>query len=203
MMKHFWDERYSSEVYIYGEKPNRFFSGELEKLPVGKLLLPGEGEGRNAVWAASKGWEVYALDYSNEARKKALALAEKNKVKLHDYTLSDLETVKLPENHFDVIATVFLHLEPALRKDFHDKIIQSLKPGGHLIIEAFSKAQLSFQSGGPKNPDLLYSTEIFKSDFNAMEIISLIETNETLFEGDHHSGEAALVRLVARKHPTG
>lgn len=202
-MKHFWDERYSSELYIYGEKPNRFFFGELEKLPVGKLLLPGEGEGRNAVWAASKGWEVYALDYSNEARRKALALAKKNNVKLRDYALTDLETVNLPENHYDAIATVFLHLEPELRKDFHKKIIRSLKPGGHLIIEAFRKDQLSFQSGGPKNPDLLYSIEIFNFDFNEMEIIFLTETNETLNEGDHHSGEAALVRLVARKHPTG
>lgn len=198
-MKHFWDERYSSEVYIYGEKPNRFFSGELEKLPVGKLLLPGEGEGRNAVWAAANGWEVSALDYSSEARKKALALAKKNNVKLHDYTLAHLETVHLPENHFDAVAAVFLHLEPELRKVFHKKIIQSLKPGGHVIIEAFNKDQLSFQSGGPKKPDLLYSIDMLQADFASMEIISLFETNETLDEGAHHSGPAALVRLFARK----
>jgi len=51
-----WDERYSNEEYFYGKKPNEFLKDELKKLQAGKILFPAEGEGRNCVFAATKGW---------------------------------------------------------------------------------------------------------------------------------------------------
>ena len=63
-MKDFWDTRYSEETYAYGTAPNIFFSTTFKNLNPGKALFPAEGEGRNAVFAASCGWEVVAFDQS-------------------------------------------------------------------------------------------------------------------------------------------
>ena len=73
-MKEFWNQRYQNEEYVYGKEANVFFSEQLQKLEPSTLLLPAEGEGRNAVFAAKLGWEVTGLDYSEEAKKKALKL---------------------------------------------------------------------------------------------------------------------------------
>jgi len=72
----FWNERYSKNKTLYGSIPNIFFRDQLKVLPHGRLLLPAEGEGRNALYAAGLGWEVDAFDFSTVAREKALALAK-------------------------------------------------------------------------------------------------------------------------------
>jgi 2-polyprenyl-3-methyl-5-hydroxy-6-metoxy-1,4-benzoquinol methylase len=86
----FWDERYSTTEFIYGSEPNSFFKSELEKLASGKILLLGEGEGRNAVYTALNGWTVDAVDFSLKAKEKALQLAEENKVHINYKKLHSL-----------------------------------------------------------------------------------------------------------------
>ena len=74
----FWDERYSTDEFIYGKEPNEFFRENLLKIRPGKLFLPGEGEGRNAVFAAKNGWTVDATDQSEIGKLKALKLASES-----------------------------------------------------------------------------------------------------------------------------
>ena len=88
-MKEMWDQRFASEEYAYGTQPNLYFKEKLTGLEPGTLLLPAEGEGRNAVFAAGLGWEVRAMDFSGQGRIKALKLAERMGVQL-DYTIGDL-----------------------------------------------------------------------------------------------------------------
>jgi hypothetical protein len=76
-----WNERYGADEYVYGKEPNGFLKEFIDNHPPGKILLPAEGEGRNAVYAASKGWEVTAFDFSEEGKKKALKLALKKPIK--------------------------------------------------------------------------------------------------------------------------
>lgn len=78
-MKNFWDDRYSAKDYIYGTQPNQFFKEQIDKLKAGKIMMLGEGEGRNAVYAAMRGWQVDAIDSSPVAREKAVNLAVKKK----------------------------------------------------------------------------------------------------------------------------
>src|ERR1039457_7358000 len=78
-----WDERFSSEEYVYGTDPNVFLKEQLAKLSPGRLLMLGEGEGRNAVYAAKMNWQVDAVDFSDQARLKALKLAAKDNVKIN------------------------------------------------------------------------------------------------------------------------
>ncbi|MDX1604123.1 MAG: SAM-dependent methyltransferase, partial [Salinimicrobium sediminis] len=85
-MQEFWNERYQREEYIYGKDPNEYLKAQLKNLTPGRILFPAEGEGRNAVHAAKKGWQVSAFDQSEEGRKKALRLAEAEGVEI-DYTV--------------------------------------------------------------------------------------------------------------------
>ena len=74
MLAH-WNDRYSNPEYAYGTAPNEWFKEQLTHLPgKGRILLPAEGEGRNAVFAAKQGWEVSAFDPSEAGREKALPI---------------------------------------------------------------------------------------------------------------------------------
>jgi len=198
MAKEFWDSRYGDETYAYGIHPNKYFKKFVDNLQPGKLLLPGEGEGRNAVYAAKKGWDVTAIDLSLEGKKKAEILAEKNEVNIK-YLVGDIIDYPFDPQEFDVIALIFFHLSPEIRVHYHKKIINCLKTGGYLLIEAFSKDQLGRSSGGPPIETLLYDRYLLNQDFQTLDIMELYQTEEILDEGPYHQGKAALVRMLAKK----
>lgn len=197
-MKDFWNDRYSDEQFVYGQTPNTFFRKFIDDHDSGVILLPADGEGRNGVYAAKQGWRVDAFDFSKEARKKALKLAEREGVTIK-YHIADFESVELPDNHYDTIALIYAHMPSAIRRTIHRKLVDSLKIGGFLIMEAFAKDQIDRSSGGPKNRDMLYATEDLKKDFKALDIQLLEQTTVKLDEGKHHQGEGDVVRLIARK----
>lgn len=199
-MKDFWDERYGQSEYIYGQEPNVFFAEQLARLTPGKLLLPAEGEGRNAVFAAQKGWTVTALDYSEEGKKKAEQLAEQHGVSI-DYQIADLLSYSFPANQFDAVAFVFAHFHKKDQPILLEKAVQSLQPGGTLIMEVFHHDQIGHPSGGPKTIDLLYHEEELAKQLSQckVKVLQLEKTATTLAEGSHHEGTAVVVRVVAQK----
>jgi len=195
----FWDERYFAEEYVYGKEPNQFFKEQLEKvIPGGKLLLPGEGEGRNAVFAARLGWQVYAFDQSSVAKLKALKLAQESKV-IINYSNIDLLQFTPQNNSYDCAAIIFVHIAMEFRTEFHEKIIDSIKPNGKIILEVFSKNQFGKNSGGPQDSAMLYSFDEIKNDFKKLKTILLKEENIFLDEGDKHRGQASVIRFVGEK----
>ncbi len=197
-MKEFWDQRYANETYVYGITPNAFFQQQIDLLKPGKLLLPAEGEGRNAVYAASKGWQVDAFDYSQSGQKKALQLASDQKVSIN-YLLDDIRSFDWPEDTYDLIGLFFVHQLPQDRVFLHQKVMQSLKPGGRLVLEAFSKKQLPMTSGGPKNIDMLFSKAMLEEDFSPYRPQLLKEESVILNEGTFHQGNAFVLRMVIVK----
>ncbi|PSL07284.1 class I SAM-dependent methyltransferase [Cecembia rubra] len=197
----FWDEKFSSSPDLYGELPNEFLKDQLYKLKKGKILLPGEGEGRNAFFAASNGWEVTALDQSQIAQKHTLEKAEKANlhIKYHVCNVEDY----LPEaKSFDVIAMIYFHLPLTIRDKVHQRFVLALKENGLLILEGFGKPQLNFQSGGPKNLEMLYSLEELKSSFPNLNWQYEFDGPILLKEGKGHSGEAHVIRLIGKKQPS-
>jgi len=194
----FWDERYSSIEFVYGTEPNIFFKDELDSLKQGNILLMGEGEGRNAVYAAANGWNVDAVDFSKIAKEKALKLAEDNSVNIN-YEITDLSEYKPKSNYYDSAAIIFLHLNPKIRGTVHSRVVDSLKPGGTLILEVYEKEQFGNDSGGPQNIDMLYSKEELKDDFAMMNIIVLEKKIVTLNESEQHTGKAYVLRFVGEK----
>ena len=197
-MNKFWDERYSSEDFVYGKEPNEFFKTEIDKLPPGNLLLPSEGEGRNAVYAAQLKWTIDAFDQSEKGKEKCELLAKENNVQIN-YTIADALEINLNENYYDMLALIFAHYPSRIRKQVHQKCIKALKPGGLLVLEAFNPLQLNNQSGGPKDIGMLYTTEILKDDFADLTIKYLEELSVDLSEGKHHSGKGDVVRVLATK----
>jgi len=195
-MNDIWNQRYAQEAYVYGIEPNEFYKEQLSKLQPGKILFPAEGEGRNAVYAASKGWDVVAFDNSEEAKKKAEKLAEKNNVKLN-YLISSIEAFESAENSFDAIVLIYVHT--LNREENHRKLIRFLKPGGILILEGFTKNQLSNNSGGPRDLAMLFSEEELKNDFNTLKDINISEAEIELNEGQLHIGKASVVRIAGKK----
>jgi Tellurite resistance protein TehB len=53
-----WDARYSKRELVWGSQPNRFVAAELTGLGPGRALDVACGEGRNAIWLASRGWNA-------------------------------------------------------------------------------------------------------------------------------------------------
>jgi len=202
-MKAFWNQRYSESTYAYGKAPNAFFKSALQTIQPGRVLLPAEGEGRNAVYAAGMGFEVVAFDISEMARAKALRLAEERNVEL-TYFVANLPELDLPSDSFDAVALIYAHFPPAQRRAFHLELVRVLRPGGQIILEAFSKAHLAFNrvnpsAGGPQEIELLYSEAELLNDFSELDIV-LCETVEVdLNEGVYHVGRSSVVRLIATK----
>lgn len=198
-MKEFWNERYGQKEYAYGTDPNVFFKEQLTQLTPGtSILMPAEGEGRNAIYAAKQGLKVTAFDMSEEAKSKALQLAKENKVEI-DYLTGTLEQLHFEPNTFDAIGLVFAHFPTQLRSSYHKNFIQLLKPEGVIILEGFSKKQLDNPSGGPKNIDMLFSKEEIQSDFDELEMMHLEAKDIELCEGLYHKGPASVIRFVGRK----
>lgn len=199
-----WDERYSAEEYIYGKEPNEFFKSQIDKLPSGKVLFVAEGEGRNAVYAAKKGWKVSAFDTSSEGKKKALKLAEENKVHL-DYRVGNLPDLDFKKENFDVAVFIYAHLPANVRSEYHTLIAQLLKPGGIIVFEGFSKNHIENQKkypqiGGPRDTELLFSKKELENDFPDFKIIKLEETEIELNEGRHHVGKGMVIRFIGQKN---
>jgi cyclopropane fatty-acyl-phospholipid synthase-like methyltransferase len=196
-MKDQWNKRYAEKEFIYGRTPNVFFKSFIDNEKPGSILLPAEGEGRNAVYAASMGWDVYAIDFSEIGQQKALTWAAENKVKIQ-YEVVDLLDWN-SDLKVDHIAIFYLHIAPEYQSAIFEKLIGKLKPGGKIILEAFSKKQINYDSGGPENTDLLYDTKTLKEIFGKLKIDFLQERVIELNEGLFHQGEASVLRMIAIK----
>lgn len=198
-----WDNRYSTEEFAYGELPNNYLKEQLEKLKAGAILFPAEGEGRNAVFAATLGWEVSAFDISSEGKNKALKLAEKNNVTI-DYKIGELDALGYATESFDAIALIYAHFPATIKSAIHKGLDKYLRRGGFVIFEAFSKKHLEWLAkdekvGGPKDIDSLFSIEEVQADFANYDFIELTETEIELNEGIYHNGKGSVIRFVARK----
>ncbi len=202
-MKEFWNTRYQEAEFAYGTEPNDFFKSKILQLDPGKILFPAEGEGRNAVFAAKLGWEVFAFDQSEAAKDKAEALSEKMQVNLNYQVISMQDFDPIPES-FDAVVLVFAHFPAFLRRAYHQKLLRTLKPGGLLILEGFSKNHIKHnttneKAGGPKDIQMLFSLEELKGDFEETELVILEEKERYLQEGLYHQGQAAVIQLLAVK----
>ena len=194
----FWNERYGTSDYAYGIVPNEFLRDELENHPKGRILLPAEGEGRNAVFAAVKGWEVTAFDFSEKGKEKAEQLAKMWDMKI-DYKVASYDEFEGEKESFDCLALIYAHIHESVRKKVHKKLLRMLKPDGVLIFEAFSKKQLGRDSGGPKSAELLFDTDDLRKDFRKLSEVRVWEETVSLTEGKFHEGEAIVVRAIGKK----
>jgi len=193
-----WDERYSQTDLIYGKEPNQYFKEIIDKLEPGKLFMPGDGEGRNSIYAAKNNWKVTSVDFSSVAINKAKLYSEHDDVNV-EIINSDLLEYKYPQNYYDAAGIIFLHLQSPEKEIIHENIADSIKPGGSIIIEVFSNDQLRHGSGGPRNKNALYSIEEIAEYYKNFDPIELTEKQIELKESKSHWGPATVIRLYGIK----
>lgn len=193
-----WNDKYNTKDYIFGKDPNVFFKQELDKLISGRLLMIGEGEGRNAVYASQKNWHVDAIDISINAKNKAISLANEKNVKLN-YLIEDFLITNMKPDFYNAAGFIFVHLNRKQRKKISIKIWESLKIGGKIVVEVFSKNQINYNSGGPNDVELLYNTDEILEDFNCFKTDFLEQTEYIIREGKTHNGLVNVIRFVGTK----
>jgi len=196
-MHRFWDERYAEEG-VYGHEPNPFWADQLSRCTGTHVLLPCEGEGRNAVWAAKEGWNVEAFDGSGVATATCLRWAQQAGVQLQA-THADAFQFEGRAEGYDVVGLFYAHMPEPLRKSFHTRAMQWLRPGGTLLLEAFNSGQLRRTSGGPRDEKMLFTESLLSEDFIHLHVSLLKSESVELNEGPYHQGPAEIIRLVAHK----
>lgn len=195
----FWDQQFASEEFKYGIQPNAFLVEQAGLItPCANILVPGDGEGRNSVWLARQGHRVLAVDASFVGLTKARKLASDSGVTI-ETEHADLQHW-VPSKPYDAVILTYVHLPAECRKAIHHNLARALRSGGVLILEAFSPDQLAKTSGGPKNPELLYSLKLIRDDFNGFLQETYGEEREVnLDEGLGHQGPACVTRYIGQR----
>lgn len=189
----FWESRYAEPVFAYGTEPNRWVVASEPRLPRGaRVLVPGDGEGRNGVYLARHGHDVTSLDMAASGLEKAAALASQAGLALTTLHADLSEWTPAPAS-YDAVVLVFLHLPPALRPRVHAALAAALRPGGVLVLEGFDRSHFGLPGGGPRDPAWLFDPAMLRADFAALECEMLEQADTVLDEGPYHQGAARVV----------
>jgi len=195
-----WNERYDTPDYVFGTEPADFMVTYAEYLKPGlKGLAVADGEGRNSVFMAERGVETTAMDMSSNALTKAKALAEARGVRVTHVEASVTDWTWEPAA-FDLVVAVFIQfLAPAERETVFAGMVETLKPGGILMLHGYRPEQIAYGTGGPRAAENLYTGAQLRESFAGLEILALDSYDREIDEGAGHSGMSALIDLVARK----
>ncbi len=194
-----WNKRFSTTEYVFGEEPNAFLVAQAPLLGTGVALALADGEGRNSVWLAQQGFTVDAFDFSAPAVEKAKILAKKRQVHVN-FSCTDWQSYEWKTSHYDMVAGIFFQFaSPAERPELFEKIKQSLKPGGTVVIQGYGRNQINYNTGGPGKLENLYDEDMLRQAFADYDLLVCESYESTINEGAGHSGMSALIGFVARK----
>jgi SAM-dependent methyltransferase len=194
----FWDARYGEPGFAYGSEPNDFLREQAAHLPTGEALCLAEGEGRNGVHLAELGHKVTVQDLSAVGLAKARKLAEQRGVSITT-SCGDLQELRPAPESTDLVVAIWMHLPPPLRATVLARAIAALRPGGHLILEAYTPRQLALGTGGPPTLDLLVEPEQLREELAGLELLLLQERQRPIHEGPYHQGASAVVQAMGRR----
>lgn len=194
----FWDSRFSEPGFAYGTGANEFLRRAAVSLTGAQVLCLAEGEGRNAVYLAELGNKVTAVDLSAVGLAKAQMLAQSRSVEI-DTLQADIAELQIEPASWDAIVSIFAHFPPAIRRELHQKVVRGLRPGGRYILEGYTVRQLLHGTGGPKDPELLYSIAELRRELIGLRFDIAQETEREIHEGRYHNGLSAVAQLIAVK----
>lgn len=198
-MRPMWDERYGGEDYFYGTDPSDFLVEHLGLLPPGgELLCLAEGEGRNAVFLAERGFRPTGVDQSPVGLAKAQRLAAARGVTI-DTVVADLTSYDLGSARWDAVVSVWAHLPPEIKAVVNPRIARAVKPGGILFLEHYHPNQIPYGTGGPKDPSWMMTLDELRRDFGDWEWLHSAERERNVIEGAGHGGLSYVTQLIARK----
>lgn len=192
-----WDTRYAEAGFAYGTAPNDFLRASADALS-SPVLCVASGEGRNAVWLAEQGLEVHAVDGSKVGVEKTRLLAAERGVVVHA-THADLADFDLGVDRWGGIVAIFAHLPPPLRARIHADITRALRPGGALVLEAYTPRQLGRGTGGPPSAPMLFDPPTIRRELAGLRFRRFEEVVRPVVEGRYHTGEAAVLQVIAER----
>lgn len=181
-----WDRKFAGSDFIYGKEPARFLADNVEFLPAaGRALDVAAGEGRNSVFLARQGLEVDAVDISEVGIAKARQLAEEAGVSINTI-VADLADYSIPEDRYDVVVVINY-----LQRDLIDDLRAALRPGGIVIYETYTVAQLDIPGAHAMRREYLLELSELSEMFEGFEVLVYSET------ADDHQAVASLVGAEA------
>lgn len=195
-----WEDRYRrQDGYLFGTAPAQFLTeNPWLAIPGGTALSVADGEGRNGVYLARAGMQVSAFDLSETAIGRARALAAREGVAL-DTRVSDWDGWDW-SRQFDLVLGIFIQFMPADRRPAQfASIAGAVKPGGRVVLHAYTPEQVALGTGGPGNPAQMWTPEILTAGFPGWRIERLATYERDVQEGRGHSGRSALIDFVATR----
>lgn len=193
-----WDERYSEPGFAYGTEPNEFLAAVAGRIPAGPVLSLGEGEGRNAVYVAGLGHRVVAVDQSEVGLAKARRLAADRDLTI-ETICAELGVYPVEPGAWAGIVSIFCHLPSRVRVELYAAAVRGLRPGGILVLEAYSPKQIGRGTGGPQDPDMTVSLAGLVEELAGLEFVHARELDREVREGAYHTGVASVVQVVGRR----
>ena len=205
-----WNERYDATELVWSREPNQFVAAELADLPPGTALDLGAGEGRNAIWLASRGWSATAVDFSQVALDKGARLAD-GLAPAGDVTWVRADsTTYQPVEPVDVVVVAYLQVPAEDRRRAVRGAWTMLRPGGTLLLVAHDSTNLTEGTGGPTDPAVLFTAEEVLGDLDGERFEveraervarTVVAPSSAAGTHEHHGDERraaydALVRLV-------
>lgn len=192
-----WNRKYDTDDFVWDVHPNRFLEAELRDMPPGRALDVACGEGRNAVWLASRGWRVTGVDFSDVAVAKARRLAEANGVTV-DWVVADVLEHEPEAGTYDLVVVMYLQLPAAERDEALRRARRALRPGGTFLLVAHDRSNLDGGWGGPQDPAVLTTPAEVVAALPGVTVEKAeVVTRYVEAEGATHEAYDTLVRAVA------
>ena len=185
MSNAFWDDRYSTAAAagdaVWSIEPNAWIEQVTGTLPPGNAIDLAAGEGRNALWLASRGWSVTAVDFSAAG----LAIGRKRAATAAldlDWVTADAISWVSPTS-VDLVVIAYLQLPaPDLTRAISNAIL-SLAAGGTLALIGHDSENLEHGAGGPQDATMLYDLETVRSAAVGLDIAECRRYNRTTADG--------------------
>lgn len=197
-----WDERYAAAELVWSQEPNQFVAAELADLAPGTAVDLAAGEGRNAIWLASRGWSATAVDFSQVALDKGARLTADLAGDV-TWVCADA-TAWQPPAPVDLVVIAYLQVPAEDRRRAVRSAVTMLRPGGTLLLVAHDSTNLTEGTGGPQDPAVLMTADDVLADLEGIdvEVLRAERVAREVTRADEHGGEErrtawdCLVRLV-------
>ncbi|MFJ2863426.1 class I SAM-dependent methyltransferase [Kitasatospora sp. NPDC087314] len=201
-----WDDRYAASELVWGVEPNRWVVRELTGRTPGHALDLATGEGRNAIWLATQGWEVTGLDYSAVALERAERLTADLPDEVADrltWRHGDARSHEAPAAGYDLVLVAYLQVPAEDRRAVLRRAAAALAPGGTLLVVGHDLSNLTEGVGGPQDPAVLFTPQDVLADLadQGLRTVRAERVYRTVGAEPGHRGEGggvavdALVRL--------
>jgi SAM-dependent methyltransferase len=177
-----WDERHAQRDPIESRHPDAALVDLEATLTPGKALDLAAGDGRHAIWLASRGWTATGVDFSSVALDRARAAAAAAGVEVEWVHADLLEWTPVPATA-DLVVVMFLHLPRPDRRNVLAKAAAALAPGGRLLLVGHDRTNLGRGVPGPQDGSLLYAPDEVGPDLPGLVVEQARRVEHDLGDG--------------------